>query len=359
MPILLTGASGFLGTKLVAHLCSSGETHLRCFVRPNSDTSKLDGLRAKYPSTRFEYVVGNLLSRDDAYRATHNVDMVYHLAAQMRGAAPSLYENAVVASRNLLEGVIAHRVRRVVLVSSISVYGLSHLRRRVVITETQPLDPHPEQRDCYTFAKVRQDLLFQEYRRQNDFELIVLRPGAIYGESRHLLPSRAALRLGPVLLQIAAHNPIPVVYVDNCVAALALAGSQTFPEGCYNVVDDNLPTGQEYVQAFRSVADNVHCMKLSVPLAILLSHLLDRYRSYSKGRIPRLLTPYQVRATWGGHTFSNHKLKGAGWRPLVSTSDAMLCTFKGSKSEIQLAAAKESGRTYIAGHPSRLVKSEN
>ena len=45
MSILVTGASGFLGSHLVEHLCISGAKHLRCFVRPSSDLAKLNELR--------------------------------------------------------------------------------------------------------------------------------------------------------------------------------------------------------------------------------------------------------------------------------------------------------------------------
>jgi nucleoside-diphosphate-sugar epimerase len=359
MPILVTGSTGFLGTNLVEHLCALGKTHLRCFVRPNSDTHKLDALRTKYPSTNLEYLAGNLLCSNDVDRAVRGVDTIYHLAAQLRGAAPSLFENTVVASRNLLEGIIAHGIRRVVLVSSISVYGLAQVRHGASITESQPLDSNPERRDSYTFSKIRQDLLFQQYRRQYNFELVILRTGPIYGSNRPPLPGRAGLRFGSVFLQIAPHHTIPVVYIDNCVAALALAGSREFREGCYNVVDDDLPTGQEYVHAFRSAVQHLHCMKLSAQSALLLARILDRYRQYSKDRIPRLLTPYQVKAAWGGHRFSNLKLKQAGWRPPVPTAEAMLCTFGVSSPLPKPAKGTESSRTYLPNHPSQLVKSEN
>ena len=359
MPILVTGSTGFLGTNLVEYLCASGKTHLRCFVRPNSDTHKLDELRAKYPSTNLEYFVGNLLCSNDVDRALRGIDTIYHLAAQLRGAAPSLFENTVVASRNLLEGIIAHAVQRVVLVSSISVYGLAQVRHGASITESQPLEPNPERRDSYTFSKIRQDLLFQQYRRQHNFELVILRPGPIYGNDRPPLPGRAGLRFGSVFLQIAPHHTIPVVYIANCVAALALAGSREFREGCYNVVDDDLPTGQEYVHAFRSAVQRLHCMKLSAQSALFLARILDRYRRYSKDGIPRLLTPYQVKAAWGGHRFSNLKLKRAGWQPPVPTAEAMLCAFCVSSHPQRPAKERESSRTYIPSQPSQLVKSEN
>jgi FlaA1/EpsC-like NDP-sugar epimerase len=49
-PILITGACGFIGTRLVEHLLTLGFRKLRCFVRPSSDTSELDALVSRRQS---------------------------------------------------------------------------------------------------------------------------------------------------------------------------------------------------------------------------------------------------------------------------------------------------------------------
>ncbi len=356
MTILVTGSTGFLGSRLVEHLCASGATHLRCFGRPTSVTTTLDDLRDRYRSTFLDYLTGNLLSQSDANLATEGIDTVYHLAAQMRGTAPAVFANTVVASRNLLEGIVRNRVRRVVLVSSVSVYGLAQLDRNALVTESDPLDPTPQRRDNYTFAKVRQELLFQQYRRKHSFELVILRPGALYGEGRVAPPSRAGLRIGSVFVQIASHDSLPVTYVANCASALALAGSSELPEGTYNVVDDDPPTGGEYVRLFRSQSQNVPCLRLSASAAMLLSRLLDKYRKYSRGQIPLVLTPYQVRSSWAGQVFSNRKLKDAGWHPVVSTTEAMRRTFAQARDPRPVPAIPAE---FWSRPASSLVKSEN
>ena len=356
MSILVTGSTGFLGSRLVEHLCASGTSRVRCFTRPASVTTTLDELRDRYPSTSLDPCVGNLLSRDDASRATERIDTVYHLAAQMRGSAPAVFANTVVASRNLLEAVVRNGVRRVVLVSSVSVYWLAQVHRNALVTESQPLDPAPERRDNYTFAKVRQELLFEEYRRNHPFELVILRPGALYGEGRVGPPSRAGLRIGPVFLQIASHDWLPVTYIANCASAVVLAGSGELPEGSYNVIDDDLPTCGEYVRSFHSQSHNPPCLRLSASAAMLFARLLDKYRRYSRGQVPPVLTPYQVRSAWAGHVFSNRKLKNAGWRPLVSTTEAMRRTFAQPR-DLQPAPAIPA--EFWPRPASSLVKSEN
>lgn len=328
MTVLVTGASGFLGSRVVQQLCASGLQRIRCFIRPNSDISTLEGLREQYPGTDIEYVVGNLLCPLDAIRATRRVNAVYHLAAEMRGMPATIFANTVVASRNLLDGIIQHAVARVVLISSITAYGIAHLRRTTSVTEEVEVEANPEKRDAYCFAKVRQELLFQRYRRDHAFELVTLRSGVIYGERGNVLPSRIGFYVGPLLLQIGGRNRLPLTYVENCASAVVLAAQSAFPEGIYNVVDDDLPTSTEYLQQYRSRVGKLAAVRVPLLLADFISRgVLERYHAYSNAQIPAFLTPYRVRSTWKGHTYSNAKLKSNGWRQAVPTQEAIFRTF--------------------------------
>jgi nucleoside-diphosphate-sugar epimerase len=324
MTVLVTGASGFLGSRVVRQLCASGLQRIRCSIRPNSDIAALECLREQYPGTDIEYVVGNLLCPSDAIRASRRVDAVYHLAAEMRGMPATVFANTVVASRNLLDGIIQHGVPRVVLISSIAAYGVARLRRTISVTEEVEVEANPEKRDAYCFAKVQQELLFQRYRRDHAFELVILRSGVIYGESGNVLPSRIGFYVGPLLLQIGGRNRLPLTYVENCASAVVLAAqTSAFPEGIYNVVDDDLPTSTEYLRQYRLRVGKLTVVRVPLFLADFISRGVERYHAYSKGQIPPFLTPYRVRSTWKGHTYSNAKLKSTGWRQAVPTQEAI------------------------------------
>src|SRR4030042_6018447 len=128
-PLLITGANGFIGSRVVETLLRYGFSNLRCFVRVSSDLTALDRIIATSKKANVRFIKGNLLSRDDCKRATEDISVVFHLAAGIEKTFPGCYMNSVVATRNLLEAVIEKgRIKRFVNVSSIGVYSNSDSR---------------------------------------------------------------------------------------------------------------------------------------------------------------------------------------------------------------------------------------
>ena len=207
MKVLVTGAGGFLGAQVVTRLLAHGYTDIRCFLRDRGKAERLLALQESYPGAQLELCSGNLRSKSDCARALADVSLVVHLAAGLKGAPAELFADSVVVSRNLLEALKAREglsieQTRVVLVSSFGVYGVVPLGRGVRIDETTPLEDHPELRDPYSHSKLRQEQLFWEYQRKDGFELVVLRPGVIYGPGGGAFSGRVGLQIGPVFFVV-------------------------------------------------------------------------------------------------------------------------------------------------------------
>ena len=127
MKRLVTGAGGFLGRALVGKLLALPGADVRCMVRSAAQGERLRELAAAHPLARLEIVTGNLLARGDVARAVEGVDVVYHLAASLKGSPADIFLNTVVASDRLLDA-IADRPRTLIAVSSMGVYGTAALR---------------------------------------------------------------------------------------------------------------------------------------------------------------------------------------------------------------------------------------
>ena len=251
MKLLVTGAAGFLGAALVERLLARGYTGIRCNVRRRASIPKLDEISKRFPEARLEYCVGNLKSEADACRAVDGAQLIFHLAAGLRGDAADLFLDSVVASRNLLEASGDRQPMRIVLVSSFGVYGVATLGRRALVNEQTALESHPEWRDDYSHSKLRQEQLFWEYQRRSGFELVVLRPRrnlrtwrrSFFQPRRHNDRGRQ--------LYLGGGNLLPLTYVQNCAEAVVTAGTHPHAAGqIYNVLDDDPPTCREYLRAY-------------------------------------------------------------------------------------------------------------
>ena len=333
MKVLVTGAGGFLGTHVVERLLAHGYSDLRCHLRDRSKTMRLQSVADPYPDARLEFCYGNLRSKETCAEAAAGVALVVHLVAGMRGAPAELFADSVVGSRNLLDALearndIAITQTRVVVVSSFGVYDVVSLRRGALIDESTPLESHPELRDTYSHSKLRQEQLFWEYQKKDSFELVVVRPGVIYGPGCGAFSTRVGLQIGPIFFHLGGSNLLPMSYVFNCAEAIAVAAGHPAASGhVYNVHDDVLPTASHYLREYKRHVKNIRSIRLPYFAIRILASMLERYHRRSQGQLPGIITRYKAAAAWGGNRFNNAKLHSLGWRQLVATPEALARTF--------------------------------
>jgi nucleoside-diphosphate-sugar epimerase len=332
--VLVTGASGFLGTALVERLLARGESHVRCFLRPGSRRERLTRLGLDAADARVELFEGSLTSAASVNEALEGVDCVFHLAAAMRGSPSDIFMNTVVASSHLLRALSTRPSVKTVLVSSLAVYGVSSLPRGQLVDEATPLESHPEWRDPYSHAKIRQERLFWEQRERLGHPMVVLRPGVIYGPGGTALPSRVRIQFPGLFLHLGGRNTLPLSYLDNCAEAIVIAARHPQADGeAYNVIDDDLPSSREYLRRYRREVRRLRMLAVPYSMLVLISRAVAAYHRYSRGQLPAFFTPYRTAASWKGNSFSNAKLKSVGWQPLVPTVEGLSRTFAYLKSQ--------------------------
>jgi nucleoside-diphosphate-sugar epimerase len=196
MLIALTGATGFLGRYLVAHLAGAGH-RLRCWHRPGSDLTGFGDAAA------VEWLPGELGDPEAAQRLVRGADVLVHAAVQWEGprnrgrgshgAANVFFGINLTGSLQLFEAAFAAGVPRCVFVSSCAVHDVILADRP--LDEAHPLWPLSH----YGAHKAALEAFVHSYGLGQGWPICALRPTGIYGLAHPPQASRWYDLVGQVL----------------------------------------------------------------------------------------------------------------------------------------------------------------
>jgi NAD dependent epimerase/dehydratase len=188
--VLVTGASGFIGSHVVEALLRRGG-RVRALVHYNGAGRRgfLEEVRESVRG-RLEVVAGDIRDSHQMARMVQGCDAVLHLAALIAipysyNASASYVETNVQGTLNVLEACRRHGVRRLVVTSTSEVYGTA---QQIPMTETHPL----QAQSPYAATKIAADQLALAYHRAHGLPIVVLRPFNTYGprqSARAVLPT--------------------------------------------------------------------------------------------------------------------------------------------------------------------------
>jgi nucleoside-diphosphate-sugar epimerase len=340
-PILVTGAAGFIGSRVVEQLLQRGFRNIRAFVRPSSDLTRLEMARRISGGEAPTVIRGNLLSRLDCRDACADVVVVFHLAAG-RGekSVPDAFMNSVVTTRNVLEACVEHaRLRRFVNISSFSVYS-NRGPSRGVLDESSAVETRPQRRgDAYSFAKIKQDELVAEYAAQFGVPVVTVRPGYVYGPGHAAITGRVGIDSFGLFLHLGGNNPLPLTYVDNCAEAIVLAGLRAGIDGeVFNVVDDDLPSSRRFLRLYKANVRRFSSIYVPHAASYALSWLWEAYAGWSQNQLPPVYNRHVWHTYWKQTRYSNAHLKQRlGWTPAVATAEGLRRYFAACRERLQHA----------------------
>ena len=334
--VLVTGAGGFIGARVVNSLLRRGFSNVRCFVRPSSDLTVLKKVLLQYPDSRAEIVSGNLLSRTDCATAAKGVKVVFHLVTGRGKSFPGCFQNSVVSTRNLLDALIsAGALVRLVNVSTFAVYSNMNLRRGALFSETCEIESNLEERyDAYVYAKLRQEELVERYHQAHGIPYVTVRPAVVFGPGKKAIPGAVGIDTFGVFLHLGGGNLVPLTYVDNCADAIALAGLVSGIEGqAFNVVDDDLPTSRAFLRGYKRAVTTLRSIPVPYSLFYAFCFLWEKYAKVSEGQLPPVFNRRYCAFMWKRHRFPNQQLKQKlGWQPEVAMRDALRCYYDYQKT---------------------------
>jgi len=315
--VLVTGANGFIGSNLCGHLIRAGDA-VAGLVRRTSDRAFLAGLE---PLTLFE---GDLTQPASLAAAMQGVAIVYHVAGYASDWGPWAVFRAgnVTGVANVLAAARAQGVRRVVHLSSVSVYGFPG---GVDLTENTPFTPRPD--DRYVTTKAEGERLALSWHGRG-IEVTAIRPAGVFGPNdrtttAQLAPALLAGKFGYV--DGGRHLMAPV-YIDNLVQLLRLAGeSAQAPGQAFNAMDDGRTTWRQFTEA---MCEELGCPppRLSVPGGLIwpVAVALEAAAKAVGKKTSPLINKYRIRAVKQDHHYSTAKARALlGYRPAIATREGM------------------------------------
>jgi len=308
-PVLVTGATGFVGDVLLRSLLGAGAP-VRAALRAPSPA-----MAAAHPSV-VPVVVGDLAADCHWDEALEGVDCVFHLAARVHvmndaAADPLAAFRAanVEGTARLAEAAARAGVRRLVFASSIKVNGESTLPGYPfgAHSPSQPVDP-------YGISKLEAEQRLRQIAAATGLELVTLRPVLMYGPGVKGNLERLVrwVRRGVPLPFASVDNRRSLLSVDNFVDALQVAATHPLAAGGTFLVADgeDLSTPELVRRIARAVCSRPHLLPVPPGLLQAAASALGR-----GAEVSRLIGSLQVDAS-----LLRDRL---GWRPPVSVDEGL------------------------------------
>ena len=223
--VLVTGASGFIGSHLVEMLVAEG-ARVRALVNYNSFNFR--GWLERSPvAEQIEVVSGDIRDSRLCAQFTADQELVFHLAALIAipysyKAPESYVDTNIKGTLNICEAALAARVRRIIHLSSSEVYGTACY---VPIDEQHPIQPQSP----YAASKAGADAIVRSFHCSYGLPAVIARPFNTYGprqSARAIVPTIISqlaskcheVRLGEI------HSSRDFTFVtDTCRALIDLA----------------------------------------------------------------------------------------------------------------------------------------
>jgi nucleoside-diphosphate-sugar epimerase len=230
MTILVTGATGFLGSALVTELLRQQQP-VRILARDEARA------RAQFGDA-VDIVVGEITDTAQVQRAVEGTSIVYHLAGRLyhpSTPAELYYHTHVEGTRILLDACKGQRsLQRIVHCSTTGVHGTTG---RTPAAEDAPFAPT----NPYEKSKLEGELLALQACKEDGLPVSVARPGLVYGPGDlHLLGFFVSIKKGRPSLIDGGKALIHPIYIDDMTTAFLLCAERPQAIGhSYNIAGDH------------------------------------------------------------------------------------------------------------------------
>lgn len=316
LTVAVTGASGYIGTRLVR------------LLDEDDRVDRILGFDTRRPrATSQKLIFDEVDVRSEAIGPRlAGVDVVVHLAFIMDPIKDEsqMRDVNVNGSQNVFRAAGKAGVKKIVYTSSAVAYG-AHPDNDVPLTEESALRANLD--FSYPAHKLEVEYVLKEVKREfPDLKMVVLRPTIVFGPETdnawsHVLES-------PVLLGVSGHRP-PMQFIhEEDVAAATFFATTELDEGYFNVAADGWLEIDEIIAMLGR-----RRVEVPEPIAFALMERMWRlgWTDAPAGMMHYLMHPWVV---------SNAKLTEAGFKPKHSNEEALAAVIDRTRDHVRVAGTR-------------------
>lgn len=245
--ILITGASGLLGSHVVKQLINSSRDNLVLLVRNTKQQQIWNTFGVKT-------VIGDLEKSDFSLSKELGINTVLHIAAIAGDWVDkkTAYAVNVKGTEHLVKEAEKVNCTKFIYVSTIGVYGHDKYQNA---SETK------KRKTAYTYEKTKLEAekYLQAYKKANgtSMDFIIVRPSSMYGEGdRYIIPAYSKyLREGKMILIGGGKSLYPIMHASDAATALVKLLSGNYTNGLgfnvYNLCDDSKISQKEFISLIK------------------------------------------------------------------------------------------------------------
>jgi sterol-4alpha-carboxylate 3-dehydrogenase (decarboxylating) len=336
--VLVTGASGFLGSRTAVMMLEKGLAVKGFDIRPQNP-----------PIKGLDFIQGDIRNLDDCKRAAEGVDAIFHCAAiaqlAKEGQEQLFWDINVGGTKNMIEAACFHKVARFVHVSSGSV--VFNFKDFLDADENLPYVFH----DVYGATKVEAEKAVMEANGKDNgtkdkLMTVAIRPHSIYGPGDRLFfpPVVKSAKQGKLRTILGkGDNLSSYTFVDNCVHGMYLAGLaliNSSSPACGQVYNINDGKDRKMWEVILNVAEKVAGVpreklarfKMPVGIVYYIGWLNEIYCSIAGGN--PTFTRFSITVATTNHTYSIKKAeRDLKYKPLVPHDEGMERAIEWGKSQ--------------------------
>jgi len=245
MKILITGATGFIASRLIPYLIKKGYN--------------VDGLSRRKVKKPNIYQISLLNSKKlNKFLKKKQYDVIVHLAAQIEEKTPiSILSNNYKTTLNLLQSCKNNNSPKFIFASTHGVYGKTNY---VPIDEEHQLNPISN----YAISKLISENVCKLFNNSYELNLNILRISSVYGEGQNLkrlIPSLLSNSLTKKKMVIYKYNNgfqiMDLIHIDDVCRAIDLSIKSKKKFGIYNIASGHAITAEDIAKNISKISKSI------------------------------------------------------------------------------------------------------